>query len=214
MCMKDIIFDELPSDQYMMFYKSLRDARLMNNHGYYVDLDDPDHYKNTKNFLIEGNIGGFAIDDGNLIAVHKNPVLAKDSNIGHIMHSLMLSALSNGADKLDCYGDFLGETYMQYGFLPVGKMTFNRQYNPNWPYHEEPNVYVMFRAVKSLEELVALQTSDSLEHLDEIEETLPVFDDYDKLMGERDKILKKLGNSNLSYERIVNMIKTEDLIDE
>lgn len=207
--MEIIKFEKISVEDYMVFYNSLKEARINNNHGYYVDLDEPSHYKKTNNFLIHKGIGGYSIDNGNLIAVHKNPKLAQEANMGHIMHALMLSALRNGATKLDCYGEFLGETYMQFG-----KMAFNRAYNPEWPYKEEPNVYVMFKAINSLEELVKHQKDDSLLHLDEVEESLLMFDDYDELMQLRDKVLSKIERGNYSYDQIVNVMKSEEFLDE
>ena len=47
--MEDIIFEELSDNEFMTFYTSLKNARLINNHGYYVDLEELNHYKNTKN---------------------------------------------------------------------------------------------------------------------------------------------------------------------
>lgn len=212
--MAKIEFEKLAPEEYLSFYSSLRDARLVNGHGYYVDLADPDVYKTTDNFLISGGVGGFAIENGNLVAVHKNPLRAKEASVGRIMHSLMFVALENGATKLDCYGDFLGETYMQYGFLPVGKMEFNREYNPSWPYEEEPKVFVMFRAVSSIDELVLLQEKNALLHLDEVEDDLPTFIDYDELLGERDKILERVQKGNYTYSQILKMLREGGLESE
>ena len=58
-------------------------------------------------FLLDDGVAGFSLANGDLVAVHKNPVLAKQKGYEHVAEEIMIVAISNGAITLDCYGDFL-----------------------------------------------------------------------------------------------------------
>ena len=157
-------FELLDNDEYPRFYKSLHDARLVNKHGCFVSLDTPKAYASQKNFLLDDGVAGFSLSNGDLVAVHKNPVLAKQKGYKHVAEEIMLVAISNGAITLDCYGDFLANLYMQSGFIPTGKMKFNKEYNPEWDIetYGEPDVIAMCRAVQNVDELLDLRENKLL----------------------------------------------------
>ncbi|MBQ7466711.1 MAG: hypothetical protein IJS74_01405 [Clostridia bacterium] len=191
-----------------IFHKSLSEASKSNAHGCFVDVNLPEHYKDTNNFILLDGVSGFAIDDGNLIAVHKNPIKAKEYGIDHVMQLLMLTAINNGAERLDCYGTFLTETYMQYGFLPVGKMDFDVTINPSWPVEKfgTPDVFALARVPLTIKQITQMQQDNSFVCFAEIIDDIPKFDDYFKMLECRDKMLQKFKQQKLRYGKCVEEI--------
>ncbi len=204
--------EKLKKEEYLKFYNSLKNAKESNERGCYLSLEDPDHYKDTLNFILEDGVGGFAIArGGDLIAVHKNPALAEKKGVKKVLHEIMLVALVNSAIKLDCYGESLVKTYMKYGFIPVAKMKFSREYNADFPQQfGEPDVYAMYRPNLTLEELNKMMEDDSFVKFDEINSTLHYFEDYDAMLEYRDSLLEEAYKNNLSYNEIVNQVMNDE----
>ena len=202
-------FELLKTEDYLKFYKSLHDAKIANKHGCFVSLDRPDAYAIQKNFLLDDGVAGFSLADGDLVAVHKNPILAKQKGYNHIAGELLFIAIENGANSLDCYGKFLTNMYMQYGFLPTGKMKFDITYNPSWNtlIHGEPDVIAMCRAVKDVEELMILRKNNKMQTYSQFKDLLPEYNDYMQMLDDRNKILKHIQNNNLSYFEASSFIK-------
>lgn len=204
-------FELLGSNEYLRFYKSLRDARLVNKHGCFVSLDAPETYYFQQNFLLDNGVAGFSLINGDLVAVHKNPILAEEKGYNHVAEEIMIVAISNGAITLDCYGDFLANMYMQSGFIPTGKMKFNKEYNPDWDseVYGEPDVIAMCRAVQNVDELLTLRENNQMLTYSKIKETLPEFDDYMKMLESRNKIFESIQSKNLSYEQACDFIQSQ-----
>ena len=124
------------------FVKSLDDAIVNNKHGLMVspktveDLQQP----GTKVFMTQDRRAGAIVTaDGDIEAVHKNP----DSSARRASTQLMITAIENGGNKLDCYGADLVRNYNFYGFEPVAKVKWNPDYAPDgWTYGAK-DVYVM-----------------------------------------------------------------------
>lgn len=204
-------FELLDKNEYFRFYKSLRDARLVNKHGCFVSLDTPEAYFSQQNFLLDDGVAGFSLTNGDLVAVHKNPKLAKQKGYNHVFDEIMLVAISNGAITLDCYGDFLANMYMQSGFIPTGKMKFNKEYNPDWDseIHGEPDVIAMCRAVQNVDELLYLRESNQMLTYSKIKDFLPEFNDYIKMLAQRNKLFEELKFKNLSYKQVCDFILSQ-----
>ncbi len=175
-------------------------------------MENPEHYAKTKNFVLGDGVAGFAINEGDLIAVHKNPAKALQMGIEGVMPYLMICAIENGATKLDCYGDILAKNYMDYGFIPVATMDFNIEYNPDWPVKEykKPNVIVMLNACQNLNELNVLQDKNKLISFYEIIASLPKFDDYIEMLSYRDRLLSVIKEGNMNYEQSVQLVLNND----
>lgn len=126
----------------------------------------------------------------------------------------MIYAIENGANKLDCYGDFLAQAYIKFGFVPVGKMAFNIDYNPDWPVEKfgKPMVIAMMQGCRSLEELCKLQKEGRLINFNDIIKDLPEFEDYMLMLKYRDKILEKAVNSDYNYEKCIEIIRDKALL--
>lgn len=96
----------------------------------------------TKTFLAADNMAGIGVKtDGDITAVFKNP----NSRQKGVIRDLMATALSNGGNKLDCYGEGLVDLYVQQGFIPVARVKFNPEYaNEGWtPDKGTPDIYFM-----------------------------------------------------------------------
>jgi len=145
--------------------------------------------------------------------VHKNPVLANQKGYKSVANTLLLTALENGAITLDCYGDFLANMYMQYGFIPTGKMKFNIEYNPEWnvDLYGEPDVIALCRAVKNTSELNALKRNNKLLKYSQIKDALPEYDDYFKLLDDRNKFFEQIHKNNMSYSQACNLLEEQTL---
>ncbi len=201
---------KLKKADYMKFYNSLKKAREVNDHGLFVLLRAPSSFKETKNFLAQDNLGGFAIEpNGELISIHKNNAIAKLLNKKHILPQLVEHAFKNGATKGDCYGDFLANYYMQCGFIVVAKVPFKYvEDNPsNWNFKQfgEPFDYILARAVFNKKEYKKLKKQNGFIKLSDIEPYVKEFKDYTTALSYRDTILEDL--KNLSYNEVIDYIK-------
>ncbi len=206
--MENIEFRELDSREYLTFFTSLNNARQTNSHGCFVSLETPEYWSRSTLFLCGDGVAGFAINNGNLEGVHKNPELASLIGDKKVMPQIMKVALNNGVEKLDCFGEGLTKQYMKYGFIPVGKMKFDIRYNPTWPVETfgEPDVIAMMKAVRNSDELRAIQEVSVDERYSNIIDRLTYFDDYNELLNYRDAKLEYAKENDLSYNEIFKNI--------
>lgn len=176
------------------FVKSLDDAIANNKHGLMVspktveDLQQP----GTKVFMTEDRRAGAIVTaDGDIEAVHKNP----DSKARRASTQLMITAIENGGNKLDCYGADLVNTYNRYGFEPVAKVAWNPDYAPDgWTYGAK-DVYVMklqdgVDTNTVLQKLGKSEADGGFHRYTKAElEALPTME-YDEALAYRDSLLK------------------------
>lgn len=124
------------------FAQALSAAReALGSVGRQVALFDPAEHPNARTFLLDDGMSGFAIDDGNLIAVFTSP----DSPRGAVRH-IMPMAIQQGANRLDAFDTFLPKLYSKLGFREVARVPFDRQYAPEgWNYDAlgEPDIVYM-----------------------------------------------------------------------
>lgn len=208
-------FKELKKDEYFKFFESLFEAKITNKRGCFVDLYEAIEYKNQKNFILDDGVAGYSIKDGNLVGVHKNPVKAKEKGYGKISDILLLSALKNGADVVDCYGDFLVNMYMQYGFIPVGMMKFDKSYNETWDEQKFglPDVVALCRAVRNEDEIKELRASSKMLTFSQVKNRIPRFDNYERMLQDRDDVFYQIAENNLSYKQTTEWLYGDEEID-
>lgn len=208
-------FKELKKREHYKFFKSLYEAKMANKYGCFVDLDDLEKYAMQRNFLLGDGVAGYSIKNGNLVGVHKNPESAKAEGYGKVSGMLILSALENGANTVDCYGDFLVNMYMEYGFIPTGRMRFNKAYNPNWDESKFglPDVVALCRAVRSEDEIKLLKKTSKMLTFDQVKNRIPVFDSYEKMLADRDDVFYQIAENNLSYEESTDWLYGDEEID-
>ena len=126
------------------FYGHIQLAKDSNTHGASVDTHSIKEYGEMNCITLDGGKAGVAVHNGDIISVFKHT----ESSINGAMKHLMTSAIISGGNKLDCYsiGGALPSLYTRYGFIPVCKIKFNREFAPdNWDYERdgEPNIVFM-----------------------------------------------------------------------
>ena len=157
----------------------------------------------TRVYMAENGKAGFVLSaDGDIEAVFANK---QKGAPGHTSESLMLQAIQQGGNKLDCYGNTLASIYARYGFEPVARVAFNQEYaNEGWtPDKGTPYIYMMKHNGDSADTVAGkLGTYQSLtkEQLDD----LPTFgkNDYDKAMAYRDSLMVKQSTSQTDTQNV------------
>lgn len=182
---------ECNQNNFSLFSKSLSYAVDHNPHGPYVDKQSPEDLKKNgaRVFLSGDGKAGVAVwPDGNIGALFKDIRSKNRKAVGE----LILTALSVGGNKLDCYGrfphdTFLLNTYAAFGFIPVARVGFNREFAPdNWmDKFGEPDV-IFWRHCGDPVEVVAKKIYDYHFCFQADIEALPVFPSYEEAYQFRD----------------------------
>ena len=177
-----------------LFSSALDEAIRKNPHGLMVSPKTVEELSSpgTRTFMSADNMAGALVTaDGDIEAVFKIP----QSTAKQAATSLIITAVENGGNKLDCYGKGLVKTYNQRGFEAVAKIPFNAEQAPDgWSYGKQ-DVYVMKLRDGVTARDIATNLNASEEnggyHLQTIDElaALPVFDDYDEALAYRDSLL-------------------------
>lgn len=185
---------------YEAFSKALDAARTANRNGAMVDPQSVEELTEhgAKTFLNEDGTAGVAVErDGNIVGVFKNP----SNRTRKAAQDLLLNAIANGGDHLDCYvlqpevsQSNLGDIYAQLGFEPVAYLRFNREYaDPGWDYDSfgEPDVVMWVHNGDSVE-TVAERVGTYPDYLPaQIRETCKEFTDYDEAKAYQKEQLEK-----------------------
>lgn len=186
-----------------LFSSALDEAIRKNPHGLMVSPKTVEELSSpgTRTFMSADNMAGALVTaDGDIEAVFKIP----QSTAKQAATSLIITAVENGGNKLDCYGKGLVKTYNQRGFEAVAKIPFNAEQAPDgWSYGQQ-DVYVMKLRDGVTAHDIATNLNASEEnggyHLQTIGElaALPVFDDYDKALAYRDSLMQSTSADTLS----------------
>ena len=203
-------FRKLNSNEYEVFWCSLRDARKINRHGNFVLLRDLEVYKNSQNFLIGHGIAGFAICDDEMISVHKNNKKAEATAVRHILPKMVRCAFKYGAKYGDCYGDFLANYYMKSGFIAIAKVPFDSlEDNPStWDIEKDgkPYCYLMIKGVKNIAELDRLKKQNAIEGFDAVRSRLRTFKKFENAEKFRAELYNKI--KIYGYKKRLEIIKS------
>lgn len=145
---------------YAAYSQSLDAARTANRNGAMVDPQSVDGLTESgaRTFLNGDGTAGVAVErDGNIVGVFKHP----SNRTPRAARDLLLNALVNGGNHLDCYvlqpdvsAHNLGDIYSQLGFEPVAYLRFSREYaDPDWDYASfgEPDVVMWVHNGDSVE---------------------------------------------------------------
>ena len=171
------------------FSKALELAIDHNEYGAYVDKHTPYELAEcgARAFLSRDKMAGVAVwPDGNICSVFKDNRSSTSNAIGE----LLLTAISVGGTKLDCFDGFLRIIYSKFGFIPVARVKFDRQFAPpNWrSSFGEPDIIFWIHSGDSVEDVVQKIgsypkfTPKDIEHL-------PCFESYDQAYQYRDSLL-------------------------
>lgn len=189
---KSNLFKVFPLTNKAQFAKYLADARDNDQkHGWSVTPKTADDLCDAKTFVTADGSIGFAIEpDGNLVSVFRNKALCKTPNV---MPEVLPQAVSEGAAKLDCYGENLVNIYSPE-FRPVCRLMFNAEFaNEGWtPDKGTPYIYFMTRR-RFFENLSIRRKHFPHFWTKEELDALPLFGstDYEAAYQYRDKVLAK-----------------------
>lgn len=172
------------------FDMSINLAKKSNANGACVDLHDKEELDTFKLILAKDGMAGVAVKpDGDITAVFKN----SNSSAKGAVNDLIITARANGGTKMDCYGQFLVNSYEKCGYVPVARIPFNSDYVDDPFLLENPmDVYAMMKNTDSIEEVIEKNAKkayklSTLEDLD----NLPTYEDYDEALKYRDMLLEK-----------------------
>lgn len=174
---------------YDAYSQSLDAARTANRNGAMVDPQSVEGLTESgaRTFLNGDGTAGVAVErDGNIVGVFKHP----SNPTPHAARDLLLNALANGGNHLDCYvlqpevsTRNLGRIYSQLGFEPVAYLRFSREYaDPDWDYASfgEPDVVMWVHNGDSVETVAERIGDYHYYSPEEIRETCKEFTDYDE----------------------------------
>lgn len=140
------------------FYVAIKSAKIEGKRGAYLSLYSEGEYQHNVCYLTDDKKAGFALDNGNVISVFKHPQYN-----GKATDVLIPEALRQGGNRLDCFNGILPIIYSKFGFKPVAKIHFNREFAPHeWNYErdKEPDIIFMIYQEVTAQVTYGGQTAD------------------------------------------------------
>ena len=195
-----------------LFSFALEEGKKNNKNGIMVDSHTAQDLRdgNVRTFLSKDNNAGGAIEaDGNIIAVFKN----KQSASKQAGADIIITALENGGDRLDCYGKDLVRIYSKLGFEPVARVKFNKEYAASgWDsnIHGEPDIYFMVHNGKSVSDVVNDFTNGTSRNFTQEELDALPYMEYDEAKDYRDGLIEQrkapdVSGQNVTPQNAVNV---------
>ena len=195
------------------FSSALDAAKASNPHGLFVDAQSPEALaeKGAIMVLSENGLAGAAVgtvgnEKGNIFGVFKNG----RSRAKKASASLIIQAIAQGGNKLDCYDGNLRNLYAKVGMVPVARVAWNDAFHEDdgWNYDRDGRPDVVFwmhngDSVETIANKYGLAEEEGGYHVytDEEIAALPLFEDtvdekgkttewgYDKAFAYRDELL-------------------------
>lgn len=167
------------------FKAAISTEKIRNKRGWMVDVHDD--YSGMKCFLTSDGKSGIAVTkDGDIISVFSS--VSGDKRL----EKLIPIAIENGGIKCDCYGGGLQDIYARYGAKATGKIPFNKEYAPSdWDGKSEYPVVAMKFPDKIKKVITSYDEAAFIEM-----KKVKAFDDYEKMLLDRDKQIKLYHYSN------------------
>ena len=177
------------------FSDALNAAKASNDHGAYVDAQSVEQLteKGAKLIVSEDGLAGAAgattgKEKGNIFAVFKD---AKSTARG-ASAELLIQAIAEGGNKLDCYAGKLAAMYAKIGMEPVARVAFNEEFMPDgWNTARDDHPDIIFwkhngDSADTVAQKYGLGESEGGYHVYTTEElnSLPLFDDVTDANGE------------------------------
>ena len=156
------------------FLKGIRETYRDHPIGKAVTVKEREFYRDpsTGLFLSKDSKAGMAVTDyGDLVSVYKHPT--SSANVREI-----LAEATQYAKTLDAYdvNGFLPNLYSEFGFKPVARVKFDREYAPEgWPYEllGEPDIVTMVKDTEGTFAPIQMQPRT----FDAVRDQLPYRDD-------------------------------------
>lgn len=172
---------------------NLERIKANNPDGYKMDIHWADKYGNWKRKTFQSNDGKSSVtvkDDGDITSLVSEPGLKRGKE-------LVITAIMNWWEKLDCYEEYLPTLYQNAGFEPVARVKFNAEYAPKDWKGKGQDIIVMMRRNNDSAEMVDKNWWQYEKYdLDD----LPVME-YDEALKFRDELLKERKMENLWEEK-------------
>lgn len=175
------------------FSSQLNKAIQQNKNGLMVSPKTPQELADSGaiTFMSRDGLCGAAVTaDGDIEAVFRIP----GGEGRRLSYQMLITAIDNGGNKLDCYGRDLVKNYNMVGFEPVARVPWNPEYAPDgWTYGPK-DVYVMKLSDGLSADAVAsrlgLSEAEGGFHIWSKAEldTLPTMD-YDQALAYRDSLI-------------------------
>lgn len=206
--------------------ENLEKIKASNPDWFKMDIHWSADYGNGKRKTFQSKDGMSSVtvkEDGDITSLVSKPWLKRGKE-------LVLTAIKNGGDKLDCYEEYLPTMYQNAGFEPVARVKFNPEYAPkDWKGKWQDIIVMMRRNNDSVEKVAENWWNYEKIDLD----NLPVME-YDDALAYRDSLLaerkmregvekweskgltkkkqdaKEFLNKNVSKKELVDNIKIYD----
>ena len=184
-----IVDAKLADTDYAVFSAKLDEAKAGMARGGYVDSQSVDDLTkaNAKTFLSDDGSVGIAVkSDGDICGAFNTGAKYKGA-----VRDMLITARANGGTKMDCFGKKLVNKYESCGFTPVARLKFDPAYiDDPVLLKNKPDVYVMMKNSDSIDDVIAKSASGEYKISTQADlDKLPVFDDYDKALEYRDRML-------------------------
>lgn len=170
------------------FAAGIRKTKADHPFGAAVDDKGDQFYTDPKTalFLADDGLAGVAVTDyGDLVSVFKHPT--SKANAKEILAEA--AGVATTLDAFDVKG-FLPTLYSQFGFRPVARVPFNKEFAPpGWRFDlaGEPDVVLM---VKDPENILGIQAGD----YNALRESVPAFADYDQAVAAQQAAKKRIAS--------------------
>lgn len=148
-----------------------------------MDIHWSADYGNWKRKTFQSKDGNSSVtvkDDGDITSLVSKKGLGRGKE-------LVLTAIKNWGEKLDCYEDKLPDLYQKWGFEPVARVKWNPEYAPKDWKGKGQDIIVMMRRNNDSVEKVA-ENWDKYEKIDL--DDLPI-KEYDEALRFRDMLLEE-----------------------
>lgn len=177
-----------PSIDGERFHNAIARTKSEHDFGFAVDDKGREFYTDpgTQLFLSNDGLAGVAVTDyGDLVSVFKHPSSA--ANIKPI-----LSEAARFSQTLDAFeiNGFLPNLYSEFGFKPVARVAFNREFAPpGWRYDlaGEPDVVLMVKDSKNVTDLPSITNKNYLS----LKQSVPLVS-YDEALALQNQYKKEI----------------------
>lgn len=169
------------------FFNALKAAKKRFSYDKCVSLHEISEYNEMQCLLSASGEQGFAVaKDGDIVSVFNSA----GKKIRGATKIMLPMAIKMGGKKLDCYnikGGLL-KVYSKFGFVPVVRVPFDRQYNPDFPHkYGKPDVLIMAHNGDTAEQVKKKYGTYEVKDTSQV----PIEPDYDNAMKMRDDYLYK-----------------------
>ena len=188
--------DTIPvTKDHSFFRESITKFKRIHPYGAFVDV--PEGNEGTF-FLGPQGAAGAVVRDGNIISVFSDKNKGGPLEFYNGGKRVMLTALSHGGNRLDCYdgkisGEGLPNIYEGFGFIPAARLKFNDKYAPaDWNYERDGRPDVIFY-VHNGDSVETIISSDYERHdLSRV----PYVKDYDEGIAKQREFLARREKGN------------------